>query len=1016
MNETRQIESTVNRCPVCGGELPAGTPANLCPRCLLKVGLGSQPTAPMGTTPASALPASSASPARRPVPGETFGHYRIVRLLGEGGMGASYEAEDLDTGRRLALKVLTHALDSADARKRFLREGRLAASINHPNSVYVFGTEEIDGIPVIAMELMSGGTLGDRVKARGPLPIGEAVDCVLQVIAGLEAAHATGILHRDIKPSNCFVDSDGTVKVGDYGLSISKGARWDSTLTVAGAFLGTPAFSSPEQLRGEDLNVRSDIYSVGVTLYYLLTGRTPFEAQNVVQLLASVLEGRPPSPAKWRRDIPKELCRTVLRCLEKDPDERFKTYADLRDALYPYASTAPTPATLGLRFLAGCIDSLLLSVPLVASTVLWIGSLDALVTPDIYQNPRLIIVLLKNLALASLYYGLLEGRWGASLGKAVCRLRLVRADRNPPGFLRASLRAALYIGVSLLPGAVLWSLRLDWTRAEVNWIAAPLSLAQPALLALMFLTARRRNGFAGVHDLATGTRVVLRSVPQARPELSAADEALPDTEALPRIGPYHVLGQVVEGDKGLLLGYDARLLRRVWVRMVPPGTPPVAQSLRQLGRPGRVRWLSGRREPTESWDAYEALTGKPLSALIGEESGWGQARFWLLDLAEELRAAEQDGSLPELDVDRVWITSGNRAKLLDFPVRGNTSAPPVQEPPATPPEFLSQLARSALVDPAARSAATQSGRVTPPLPLHARELVNSFATAPGIVEIVNGLKAVQHRLPAATRARRLGLLAGCAALPVLGMALAVFALHSVGRLAAAHPDYAALNECLLQMNRMERQVQPGRAADASQRDAIEVYIAGRFRRNITNTVVWNSFQAASSIAPAQRQLAEQIIARRPPPTPEEFAAAETVVTGYLKGTPDAVALTSRQAVKPLSVGLLAGYGYGLLLIILPCWLASLLFRGGAMLHLFGLAVAGRDGTRASRGRVLWRNVLAGLPFVLLPVAVLPLGNVLDVTSAGIALAGLVAALALLSALLPQRSLQDRLAGTWLVPK
>jgi serine/threonine protein kinase len=145
------------------------------------------------------------------LPGQRFGHYEIIRTLGRGGMGAVYEASDLESGRRVALKVLSHALDSAEARKRFLREGRLAASLNHPNTVYVFGTEEINGTPVIAMELVAGGSLESRVKESGPMPIGDALEAVLQIIAGLEAAHAAGILHRDIKPANCFIDPDGTV-------------------------------------------------------------------------------------------------------------------------------------------------------------------------------------------------------------------------------------------------------------------------------------------------------------------------------------------------------------------------------------------------------------------------------------------------------------------------------------------------------------------------------------------------------------------------------------------------------------------------------------------------------------------------------------------------------------------------------------------------------------------------------------------------------------------------------------
>src|ERR1035441_5040329 len=181
-----------------------------------------------------------------PQPGEQFGHYTIIRALGAGGMGAVYEAEDLESGRRVALKVLSHRLDSPDARERFFRGGRLAASINHPNSVYIFGTEEIGGTPVIAMELVPGGTLQERVRGKGTLPIGEAVDCVMQIIEGLEAAQRIGILHRDIKPSNCYMGEGGSVKIGDFGLSLSTAVRTEPALTATGAFLGTPAFRSEE--------------------------------------------------------------------------------------------------------------------------------------------------------------------------------------------------------------------------------------------------------------------------------------------------------------------------------------------------------------------------------------------------------------------------------------------------------------------------------------------------------------------------------------------------------------------------------------------------------------------------------------------------------------------------------------------------------------------------------------------------------------------------------------------------
>ena len=305
-NDMANPENTASKrrkCVGCGAELAGDTPPDLCPKCLLKLAMETQPaTSPAGTEMVSGAAAKSRG---LPQPAEQFGHYTIIRALGAGGMGAVYEAEDLESGRRVALKVLSHRLDSPESRERFFREGRLAASINHPNSVYIFGTEEVGGTPVITMELVAGGTLQDRVRARGPLPVGETVDAVLQIVEGLEAAQRVGILHRDVKPSNCYVEENGAVKIGDFGLSISTAVRTEPALTATGAFLGTPAFCSPEQLRGEELNARSDMYSVGATLFYLLTGHTPFEAKNMVQLLATVLEQYPPSPRQFRPEIPK---------------------------------------------------------------------------------------------------------------------------------------------------------------------------------------------------------------------------------------------------------------------------------------------------------------------------------------------------------------------------------------------------------------------------------------------------------------------------------------------------------------------------------------------------------------------------------------------------------------------------------------------------------------------------------------------------------------------------------------
>jgi serine/threonine protein kinase len=316
--------------------------------------------------------ADPAAPARRPAldPGAIFGSYRIERLLGRGGMGEVYQAEHLEHGRHVALKVLNQRLSGAGDRARFLVEGRLAASISHTNCVYVFGSEEIDGTPAITMELLPGGTLKDLVERDGPMDPGKAVDAVLQLVAGLEAAHAAGILHRDIKPSNCFVDADGAVKVGDFGLSISTERRGpDPTARV---FQGTPQYAAPEQIAGEALDVRADLYAVGATLYYLLTGAPPFDDRDLPTLIQKVRTEPPRSPRDLQPAVPPGLARIVLQLLAKRPDDRVPSYAALARQLHPYESAAPAAAGLGLRFSAGLIDHVLLTLatmPLAAGDV-----------------------------------------------------------------------------------------------------------------------------------------------------------------------------------------------------------------------------------------------------------------------------------------------------------------------------------------------------------------------------------------------------------------------------------------------------------------------------------------------------------------------------------------------------------------------------------------------------------------------------------------------------------------------
>jgi serine/threonine protein kinase len=267
--------------------------------------------------------------------GTEWGPYRIGRLLGRGGMGEVYEVDHLASGRRVALKVLRNRLQSQDERARFLREGQLAASVSHPHTVYIFGSEEIAGTPVISMELLTGGTLKDRVTAGGPMRADAAVAAVMDLVGGLDAAAAVGILHRDIKPSNCFIDQDGVVKVGDFGLSISTLARDVHHQLITTGFEGTPQFAPPEQLRGEPLDIRADIYAVGATLYYLLTGRAPFDAPDLPQLFKKVTTETAVPPRQLRREIPPRLSAVVMQCLAKTPAARPASYPALAEALRP---------------------------------------------------------------------------------------------------------------------------------------------------------------------------------------------------------------------------------------------------------------------------------------------------------------------------------------------------------------------------------------------------------------------------------------------------------------------------------------------------------------------------------------------------------------------------------------------------------------------------------------------------------------------------------------------------------
>src|SRR5512132_3028275 len=271
------------------------------------------------------------------------GRYRIMRKLGAGGMANVYLAEDEVLGRRVAIKILNdrHAGDDQFV-ERFRREAKNAASLSHPNIVSIYDRGEAEGTYYIAMEYLDGRSLKELIVARGPAPVNVAIDYARQILAAIRFAHRHGIVHRDIKPHNVLVDAEGRLKVTDFGIARA-GA---SQMTEAGSIIGTAQYLSPEQAKGAPVDQTSDLYSVGVVLYELLTGVVPFSGDTPVEIAMKHLSSTPESPSAKRAEIPRELDLVVLRALAKDPADRYQSSEEMDADLARVArGAAISPAT-----------------------------------------------------------------------------------------------------------------------------------------------------------------------------------------------------------------------------------------------------------------------------------------------------------------------------------------------------------------------------------------------------------------------------------------------------------------------------------------------------------------------------------------------------------------------------------------------------------------------------------------------------------------------------------------------
>ncbi len=275
--------------------------------------------------------------------GKTISHYHITSQLGEGGMGVVYEAEDTNLGRHVALKFLTPSMEKDESLlQRFQREARAASSLNHPNICTIHGIEQYEDQHFIVMELLDGESLGDRIR-RGPLDFESVLTLGVQIVDALESAHSKGIVHRDLKPANIFITSRGQAKILDFGL-----AKFDQQkpgansnvptaiadgLTSAGATMGTVAYMSPEQARGEVTDARTDLFSFGTVLYQMATGVLPFQGDTSAVVFDAILNREPTPLEQVNSALPQELSRIIGQALEKDRDLRYQNATDLKTAL-----------------------------------------------------------------------------------------------------------------------------------------------------------------------------------------------------------------------------------------------------------------------------------------------------------------------------------------------------------------------------------------------------------------------------------------------------------------------------------------------------------------------------------------------------------------------------------------------------------------------------------------------------------------------------------------------------------
>jgi hypothetical protein len=919
------------------------------------------------------------------------------------------------------------------------------------------------------MELMPGKTLEDLVRQRGPLPIGEAVEMILDVIDGLQEAHHLGIIHRDVKPSNCFLEDDGRVKVGDFGLakSLAAGVR----LTGTGAFLGTPLYASPEQVRGEKLTPQTDVYSVTATLYFLLAGKAPFESGDAVSTLARIVSDDPPPVRTLRSEVPEVLDAVITRGLERSRERRYADLEQLRVALLPFLPGRSPFVGLGMRFGAVVIDHLLLwLIGMAIGMAGVIGGVSGFTADSVeLASPGQMMVRLGGIVVFFLYF-LPEGFLGYSVGKSLLGLRVLGvATMAPPGLWRCLLRNGVYY--LLLNGATLAGVILILTaRTQPDPAAlAPrillggllVMISTPLGIALVCCTMRTRNGQRGVHDFASGTRVVRLVRPRRRahfrlpaPQLSSSQPAgLPSS-----IGAYRVAGALHwQCGQGTLVARDPSLGREVllWLR---PGVGPALDSARRsLSRITRLRWLAAGRYEAMQWDAFLLPAGCTLPDLVRSNGplDWQDARYVLEQLTKELDLAIEEKTLPpSLSAEQVWMQANGRIVLLDPPMADETSLEEKEPATVLPLEEQEQRMSLALLrEVAALVVSGEKGLIFPrrtkgrmPLPVHAMTLLRRLEDEEDgfrdLAEFQTELWDMRSRPVEVTRARRSGQLAALAGLLLIGLGCITWSALVVPLVFAIR-----LNQHLQRLEGGLNHFEQASAADLAVRvlspnpwarlASVAQYTADQdLRDRLRERVERDRLKRDSrieSLSPILRGQMRMMMTGQPGGGPSPPGRPSLPVRSWPLGTAFRFEadLLLRETLEEQAETVARWTSIGLLVWPALWILWAFASRGGISYLIAGLALVRRDGRPAARWQCAMRVLLVWLPVSALLIASVWLDAwywmawqpddarwwlLVLARLTWWAAFGLLAAFILLALRSPGRALNDRLAGTFVVPR